>query len=444
MDTKRINRRDFLKTAALAGLGLSVAACAPKATEEPTEEVVVEVPPTPEPVTVTVWGWWQDRMNLFQDAGDKYHEKVPNVTVEVSSFDQDYWQKIYASVPAGTGPTLSKMQTTNYWKMRDQDMLIELDPVTFPDSFLKETFPNHGWEEYGRYVMPEGDQTVIFTYNKKMMEEAGLDPSLPPKTWDEFFAATQKLTKTDANGTMTVEGYVYDDWLPFHNPLFQLNGNCVKREGDVLTATFDTPEMQKSMQFFVDLNQKYKVWDKTFPYFTDAIGNRQAATSIHEAWGYGVWKSDFPEVFPELGFDVPPTPTGEAEPYYGRKNAVLGLASIINRPENETEAGQGFVEFLYKEDVEDQLAISSISGLVPAHIENLNNPEVTGDPFYALGIKISPKCYDIVEISGPFSDLQYTLMDMLFVDNKSVEETAAYGQTELETYIANGDVKYMY
>ena len=438
--TIKLNRRDFIKSAALASVGLGLAACTPKATVEPT----AEIPPTPEPVTVTVWGWWQDRMNLFQTAGDKYHEKVPNVTVEVSSFDQDYWQKIYASVPAGTGPTLSKMQTTNYWKMRDQSMLIELDPVTFPDSFLKETFPNHYWDGYGRYVMPEGEQTVIFTFNKIMMEEAGLDPAMPPKTWDEFFNAAQKMTKTDANGTLTVEGFAYDDWLPFHNPLFQLNGNAVKREGDTLTATFDTPEMHKSMQFFVDLAQKYKAWDKAFPYFTDAIGNRQAATSIHEAWGYGVWKSDFPEVFPELGFDTPPTPTGEPDPYYGRKNAVLGLASIINRPENETVAGQGFLEFLYKEDVEDQLAISSISGLVPAHIENLNNPEVTGDPFYALGIKIAPKCYDIVEISDPFSNLQYTLMDMLFVDNKSIDETAAYGQTELETYIANGDVKYMY
>ena len=46
-------------------------------------------------------------------------------------------------------------------------MVLELDPVTFPDSFLKEKFPNHNWQAYGRYVMPEGEQVVIFTYKKK-------------------------------------------------------------------------------------------------------------------------------------------------------------------------------------------------------------------------------------------------------------------------------------
>ena len=123
---------------------------------------------------------------------------------------------------------------------------------------------------------------------------------------------------------------------------------------------------------------------------------------------------------------------------------VLGLATLINRPENETSAGRNFQEYFYKEDLEGQLAVSSISGLVPAHAENLVNSKVTGDPFFALGVKISPKCYDIVEISGPFSDLQYTLMDMLFVDKKSVKETLAFGQSEMEKQITAGDITAMY
>jgi ABC-type glycerol-3-phosphate transport system substrate-binding protein len=435
-----LSRRNFLKAAAMTGIGIGLAACKPKT----TEEAPVEISPTPEPVTITVWGWWEDRMKFFQQGGDRYKEKQPNVTVTVTSFDQDFWQKVFASVPAGTGPTLCKMITQNYFKLKAEDMVIELDPVTYPDSFLKEKFPNHNWQAYGRYVMPEGEQTVIFTYNKKMMEEAGLDPNKPPKTWDVFFQAAQKMSKADSNGTLTVEGFAYDDWLPFHNPCFQKGGQIIKHEGDTLVANFDSPEMEAAMQFFVDLAQKYKAWDKAFPYFTDAIGNRQAATSIHEAWGHGVWQSDFPEVYEELGFDVPPTPTGEAAPYYGRKNMVLGLASLINRPESEIAAGQDFLEYFYKEDLESQLAVSSISGLVPAHAENLVSKQITGDPFFALGAKISPKCYDIVEISDPFSNLNYTLMDMLFVDNQSIKDTLAFGQAEMEKMIAAGDITAMY
>ena len=88
--------------------------------------------------------------------------------------------------------------------------------------------------------------------------------------------------------------------------------------------------------------------------------------------------------------------------------------------------------------------MSSISGLVPAHAENLVNEMVTGDPFFALGVKITPKCYDIVEISDPFSNLNYTLMDMLFVDKKSIKETMAFGQSEMEKMITAGDITNMY
>ena len=163
--------------------------------------------------------------------------------------------------------------------------------------------------------------------------KVGFDPTKPPKTWDEFFLAAQKMTKMDANGTLTVEGFAYDDWLPFHNPLFQLGGNTIKHEGESLVALILTHlKWKRPCSSSLTSLKKYKAWDKAFPYFTEAIGNRQAATSIHEAWGHGELKSSFPEAYAELGFDVPPTPTGEPNPYYGRKNMVLGLAALINRP----------------------------------------------------------------------------------------------------------------
>ena len=80
---------------------MGLAACGTKATEEAPKEEVVEAPPTPEPVTVTVWGWWGDRMKFFQDGGDRFKQKQPNVTVEVVSVAQDLWPKVFASVPAG-------------------------------------------------------------------------------------------------------------------------------------------------------------------------------------------------------------------------------------------------------------------------------------------------------------------------------------------------------
>lgn len=445
MKDTRLSRRDFLRLSALTGAGTILAACAKQATEAPAEaleEEPVATPPPAENVKITVWGWWQDRMNFFQESGTKFTAENPNIEVEVISIDQDLWPKVYASVPASTGPTLLKMITTNYFAMRDQGLLLELDEISFERAFLKEKFPNHPWDAYGYYVIPEGNQGALMMYNKKMFEEAGLDPENPPKTWDTYVEAAKKLTQTE-NGAIKVEGYSDDGWIINLNYLYQQDAMVVTRDGGVLKANFNTPEMGKTYQFLQDAAFTHKIWDYAFPYVSEAFGSGLAATAIGEAWLVGEIKSNFPEVGEVMGFAAPPTPTGEAKPYYGRQNSVLGLSSVINRPDNETEAGRKFLKFLYKEDVESQFKLSNISGLVPAHADNLTRAEVVNDPFYKLMVELVAKEYDTVEVINAFADIFYAATDMLIVQQDSIETVLEYGQTQLQTLIDNGELKYI-
>ena len=113
MKTRSFSRREFLKSASLTGVGLALAACAPQATQAPaapaasaaapqatavpqaaatqppaptatTAPQPTSVPPTAAPVKISIWGWWAARMKLFQNAGDKFTAKFPNITVEVT------------------------------------------------------------------------------------------------------------------------------------------------------------------------------------------------------------------------------------------------------------------------------------------------------------------------------------------------------------------------
>jgi multiple sugar transport system substrate-binding protein len=440
MDQPKMSRRHFLQAAGLAGMGAALAACAPVGAPAGGGEAA----PAGEAMTVTVWGWWEERMKIFQDAGDGYREQNPNVTVKVETFGDDLWPKVYASVPAGTGPTLCKMQTTNYFKMRDQGLLVELADDIFPGLSLREKYPDHAWDAYGFYCVPEGIQTAVFTYNKRLFTEAGLDPQQPPTTWEALFDTAQKLTKTDSNGTITQAGFHYDDWLPLFNPLYQLGGNLIQREGDTLTADFANEKMEQSLQFFVDLWQTYKVLDPNFPYVSDAIGNAQAATSISEAWVHGVYKTDFPDTFAELGFSAPPTPSGDAAPYYGRKNAVLNLALIQNRPEAETEAGMDFLQYLITERLDTQFALANISGLAPARVELMTGDEVKADPFLVLTTGLAPKEYDAVEISDSLNQVMADSLNLIFLQGESVAAALEYGQTELQKLIDAGELKHLY
>jgi ABC-type glycerol-3-phosphate transport system substrate-binding protein len=445
MNEKKLSRRDFIRLSALSGAGAVLAACA-QTTEAPKEEIIEEpevAPPPAEKVKITVWGWWQDRMNFFQESGNKFTADNPNIEVEVISIDQDMWTKVFASVPASTGPTLCKMLTTNYFKMRDQNLLLELDELTFDKGFLKSTFPNHPWDAYGYYVIPEGNQGALMIFNKAMFEEAGLDPDNPPTSWGEYVEAAKKLTKTDSSGAITVEGYCDDGWIINLNYLYQQGAMVVNRDGNSLKANFNTPEMKKTYEFLFDAAFTHKIWDYAFPYVSEAVGSALAATAIGEAWLVGEIKSNFPEVGEQLGFAALPTPTGEASPYYGRQNSVLGLSSLINRPENEIEAGRKFLEYLYKKDVDSQFKISNISGLVPAHVENLKRDDVVNDPFYNLMVKLVSKEYDTVEVTDAFADIFYAATDKLIVAQEPIDSILEYGQSELQKLIDSGELKYI-
>jgi multiple sugar transport system substrate-binding protein len=453
MKSKRLSRRDFLKSASVIGFGLTLTACvvqqpAPVEGQAAPAEATTAAEPTTAPAAaaktaITLWGWWEERMKIFEQAATAFTEENPDVEITVEVFGDDLWTKVFASVPAGTGPALCKMQTTNYFKMRDQDLLIELPEDVFPSSFLEEKYPTHAWDAYGPYCMPEGGQPAIFAYNKSMFEEAGLDPEQPPQTWDEFIAAAEKLTIRDGNDVIQRAGFQYDDWLPILNPLYQLGGTLVERNGDDLAANFDNAEVEQAYQFFVDLAQKHNVWDPAFPYFTEAIGNEQAAMTIGEAWSYGVWKTDFPETYEKLGFSAPPTPTGEADPYYGRQNAVLGLALLKNRPTEEIQAGLRFMEYLYKERVDTQFELANIAGLVPAQAELVTSPQVTEDPFLSLGAMLLPKEYDAVDVPGSLNDLIADVLNKILLEGQAVPEALVYGQTELQKLIDAGEIKYL-
>jgi multiple sugar transport system substrate-binding protein len=55
--------------------------------------------------------------------------------------------------------------------------------------------------------IPAEVSTYLLVYNKDLLKEAGY--SVPPKTWDELAAMAAKITKTDAQGKITVAGYAF-------------------------------------------------------------------------------------------------------------------------------------------------------------------------------------------------------------------------------------------
>lgn len=97
----------------------------------------------------------------------------------------------------------------------------------FPKSKFTPGSLETGFIKGGQYGLPVIYEVYGISINKAMFEEAGLldengDP-LPIKTWDDFYNAAEKLTKTDSSGTVTQVGGT----IQFGNNLHIILGSAI-------------------------------------------------------------------------------------------------------------------------------------------------------------------------------------------------------------------------
>jgi ABC-type glycerol-3-phosphate transport system substrate-binding protein len=124
----------------------------------------------------------------------------------------------------------------------------------------------------GVKLIPMTSQGFGFYYNKAYFKKAGLDPAAPPKDWDSFLAACEKLK---AAGIVPITGGVRDYTANFMIRCLAANvfgkdvyGLQTGKQGFANNAAF-----KKAAEMMVELKQKgyFDPNGASIPYFMDAI-----------------------------------------------------------------------------------------------------------------------------------------------------------------------------
>ena len=168
---------------------------------------------------------------------------------------------------SGTPPALSVLLSTDMFTLIDEDAIIPFDDLVKTDEekkWLASFYPafmlnsQTGGKTWG---IPFQRSTVVLYWNKEAFKEAGLDPEVPPRTWDEQIAFAQKLTKRDAAGNVTQwgvqipsSGFPY--WL-FQGLSTQAGAILANQAGD--KTDYANPSVVEALQYWMDLSQKHKV-----------------------------------------------------------------------------------------------------------------------------------------------------------------------------------------
>lgn len=223
-------------------------------------------------VEITYWQYVFDtRVKAMDELIAKFEAANPDITVKQTTFPYaDYQTRIVAAKTAGQGPDV--MQLFYGWldKFVDGGLLQPLSPTTFPhDKIESEFFPivtamKRGDDYYG---LPTAVRSLALFYNKKLFQEAGLDPNKPPQTLDEFLAAAQKTTKRDSAGNITSAGTTMDmagqDHQWWREVLVRQFGGEPYADHDT-KVTYNSDAGVAALKWYTDLQLKEKVGQSGF------------------------------------------------------------------------------------------------------------------------------------------------------------------------------------
>jgi len=198
-----------------------------------------------------------ERTETLKSIVSTFEAENPGTTVEIISLPwNEAFQKFATMVSAGDTPDVMEMPDTWLSLYANNGMLESLEPYLETWENTKELTPRA--LELGRtvdntaYMLPYGFYLRAMFYNRTLLEEAGI--SEPPKTMDEFMAASEAVSKLPGKYGYCMRGGAggLNGWMIFGASMAG-NNSYFTEDG---TSTLNTQGWMQGLQWMVDLYQK--------------------------------------------------------------------------------------------------------------------------------------------------------------------------------------------
>ena len=238
-------------------------------------------------VKLTMLGW-----EIYQQAGMEalaaaYHEKHPNVTIEVQiSTWSEYWTKLEAMANSNSLPDIFWMHTNEFSKYAEAGMLADLtdlyadeDPDYYHNNFPANLVENFTYEDKIYGVMKDVD-TIGLVYNKDIFDEAGVSYPDDTWTWDDLVEASETIHEKTGKYLLTSEATGGDTLMMM---MQSCGANFVNEDGEAYIVGNEVAE--KCINLYVDLvkNDVVKLVNNWDEYIATITGG-EAAGIVNGNW----------------------------------------------------------------------------------------------------------------------------------------------------------------
>lgn len=277
--------------------------------------------------TVVFWG------------GQFGSEKIFERFQEETGWDYEYplnWvddTKLIAACASGSPPDAAFLYASYVPKLAAANLLQPYDPYAEKGEI--------DWDKYygfaadlglyngKHYSLPWDINGQILYWNKKLFEDAGLDPDTPPKSWEDLRTYAKQLTKFDSKGQLIQQGFQSEYWK---DVVFKFAQDAVTDQlsKDPFEIKINTPEM-------------VEIWEmiKEFYDLHNGDDGLEAAKNAGVQFGLehdtvamklddAIWPAQiFDNEYPDLDYGVAPVPTKDGQDFAMGVGATWALVMPV-------------------------------------------------------------------------------------------------------------------
>lgn len=205
------------------------------------------------------------------------------------------------------------------------------------------------------YSLPWDINGQILYYNKKLFEQAGLDPNSPPKTWDELKDYAKKLTKFDSKGQLIQQGFLFEQ---HKDVVFNFAANA--EAGTVSTDPFEvkvnTPQMMEIWEMQKELCELYGGEEALEKAKNAGVQFGLESDTVAMKLDDAIWPAmSYDSEYPDLDYGVAPVPTKNGEKFSMGVGATWALVIPVKskNPEGGFAVTKWFSELNNFEDAKE-------------------------------------------------------------------------------------------
>lgn len=279
MIAKFLSRRQFLQYSALTGGALALAACAPAGAPAGEAAAGGEAAPAAEGNLVTYWYAWGNLDPAMEKivATEEFKSHMGDATVEYkgSAGSDALLTAIAGGTPPDGGSNYSYVNLFTRGATIDVTDMANASQLLSKEDTLEGLWDSAFWQ--GKMMGVPGIEGYLWwglNVNTNAAEQAGLDPSAIPHTWDEVLEWHKAMTKKDDAGNLLQFGLdPYD---------------AMANEPDFLAASFGVTWWDESTGAFDLKNERFAEGMNVLGEFIRIAGPDQFA-GMRQVEGNGTW-----------------------------------------------------------------------------------------------------------------------------------------------------------